>query len=217
MRLCDTEEILALAEKKKFSRRIPMWCDSAEPDRIKRWRRAGYNARGVKKESGSVRAQIDYLMGHMLTVSPRCPKKVPEGKMILTNKSAVRFFVKKEATLEQDKNIETKTNVVVYERHGLIALVDDTSSVIIGPAAEALNLAMTASAGECQISVGEELAAGHTYRVGIGKKAPLKGDDISAWPVWDGKAIKASAGTVIMIAECDADGRCLKCGVAIAS
>ena len=144
-------------------------------------------------------------------------KKVPEGKMILTNKSAVRFFVKKEATLEQDKNIETKTNVVVYERHGLIALVDDTSSVIIGPAAEALNLAMTASAGECQISVGEELAAGHTYRVGIGKKAPLKGDDISAWPVWDGKAIKASAGTVIMIAECDADGRCLKCGVAIAS
>lgn len=78
VRLCDTEEILALAEKKNFSRRIPMWCDSAEPDRIKRWRRAGYNARGVKKESGSVRAQIDYLIGHGLVVSPRCPNLIRE-------------------------------------------------------------------------------------------------------------------------------------------
>lgn len=144
-------------------------------------------------------------------------KKVPEGKMILTNKSAVRFFVKKEATLEQDKNIETKENTVVYERHGLIALVDDTGSVIIGASADELNLAMTAAAGECRISVGEELGAGHTYRMGIGMDQPLKGDDLSDWPVWNGEAIEADAGQMIMIAECDANGRCLKCGMAIAS
>lgn len=39
-----------------------MYCDSAEPDRIKMWQKAGYKrARGVLKEPGSVHAQIDYL------------------------------------------------------------------------------------------------------------------------------------------------------------
>lgn len=61
-------------------------------------------------------------------------KKVPNGKMYITNKEAVKFFVKKEATVEQDRNVETKDNTVVYERHGLVALVDDTSSVILGKA-----------------------------------------------------------------------------------
>ena len=121
------------------------------------------------------------------------------------------------ATLEQAKNIETKENTVVYERHGLIALVDDTASVIIGASADELNLAMTAAAGECRISVGEELGAGHTYRLGIGMDKPLKGDDLSDWPVWNGEAIEAEAGQTLMIAECDADGRCIKCGMAIAS
>ncbi len=37
-----------------------MWCDSAEPDRIKMWRKAGYHAEPVVKEPG-VSAQIDYL------------------------------------------------------------------------------------------------------------------------------------------------------------
>lgn len=78
LRYHDTEEILAAAAQKDFPRGAVMWCDSAEPDRIKRWRRAGYNARGVKKESGSVRAQIDYLLGHRLTVSPRCPNLIRE-------------------------------------------------------------------------------------------------------------------------------------------
>lgn len=59
-------------------------------------------------------------------------KLVPEGVIIVTNKDAVRFFVKKDATVEQARDIETKDNTVVYERHGLIALVDDTNSVILG-------------------------------------------------------------------------------------
>ena len=144
-------------------------------------------------------------------------KKVPEGKMIVTSKSAVRFFVKKEASLEQAKNIETKENTVVYERHGIIALVDDTASVIIGASPEGINLAMTAAAGECRISVGEELTPGHTYHVGIDVEKPLKGDDLSAWPVWNGEAIDAAAGQLILIAECDENGRCVKCGAAIAA
>jgi len=58
-------------------------------------------------------------------------RKVTGGKMYITNKEAIKFFVKKEATVEQDRNIETKDNTVVYERHGIVALVDDTSSVIL--------------------------------------------------------------------------------------
>ncbi|MGL5436604.1 MAG: PBSX family phage terminase large subunit [Lachnospiraceae bacterium] len=58
----DTSEIIELANRKNFRKDISMHCDSAEPDRIKMWKKAGYRkARGVKKEQGSVKAQIDYL------------------------------------------------------------------------------------------------------------------------------------------------------------
>lgn len=56
-------------------------------------------------------------------------KLVPEGTVYVTAKDQVKFFVKKAGTVEQDRDIETKNNTVVYERHGLIALVDDTKSV----------------------------------------------------------------------------------------
>lgn len=57
----DTGEIIELADKAGIRKNIPMHCDSAEPDRIKMWKKAGYKARGVKKEPNSVKAQIDYL------------------------------------------------------------------------------------------------------------------------------------------------------------
>ncbi|MBO5111434.1 MAG: hypothetical protein J6D21_12055 [Clostridia bacterium] len=145
-------------------------------------------------------------------------KKVPTGKMILTNKSAVRFFVKRESSLEQDRNIETKDNTVVYERHGLIALVDDTSSVIIGAGADTLNLLATMSEDGNTISVSEALTPGNSYRVGIGMDMALLGDDLSHLPVWNGTdPIVAKPGQTIIVAECNADGACVKCGMAIAA
>lgn len=56
-------------------------------------------------------------------------KLVPAGTVYVTAKDQVKFFVKKAGTVEQDRDIETKNNTVVYERHGLIALVDETKSV----------------------------------------------------------------------------------------
>lgn len=56
-------------------------------------------------------------------------KLVPADTVYVTAKDQVKFFVKKAGTIEQDRDIETKDNTVVYERHGLIALVDDTKSV----------------------------------------------------------------------------------------
>lgn len=58
-----------------------------------------------------------------------CSKLVPEGTIYITTKDAVKFFVKKAGSVEQDRDIETKDNTVVYERHGLMALVDETKSI----------------------------------------------------------------------------------------
>lgn len=56
-------------------------------------------------------------------------KLIPEGVAYITAKDQVKFFVKKTGTVEQDRDIETKDNTVVYERHGLMALVDETKSI----------------------------------------------------------------------------------------
>ena len=66
-----------------------MWCDSAEPDRIKAWRKAGYRAKEVDKggSNGSVKAQIDWLKGsadkhhvikRMIYVAPHCVNTIKE-------------------------------------------------------------------------------------------------------------------------------------------
>lgn len=60
----DTAEWIEIANKKGIPKDKIMYCDSAEPDRIKTWRKAGYRARGVKKEQGSIKAQIDWLKGN---------------------------------------------------------------------------------------------------------------------------------------------------------
>lgn len=56
---------------------------------------------------------------------------VPENTIYLTEKEAITLFVKKEGTVEQDRDIETKDNTVVYERHGVVALTNDTRSCVI--------------------------------------------------------------------------------------
>jgi hypothetical protein len=56
-------------------------------------------------------------------------KLVPNGTVYITAKDQVKFIVKKAGSVEQDRDIETKDNTVVYERHGLMALVDETKSI----------------------------------------------------------------------------------------
>lgn len=73
----DTEEIIQLAEG-KFEKHLTMYCDSAEPDRIKMWKKAGYRAVPVKKEPGSVHAQIDYLKQHKIHIHPSCVNTIKE-------------------------------------------------------------------------------------------------------------------------------------------
>lgn len=73
----DTEEIIKLAAG-RFNKKLRMWCDSAEPDRIKMWQKAGYKAKGVNKETNSVHAQIDYLKQHRIHIHPSCVNTIKE-------------------------------------------------------------------------------------------------------------------------------------------
>lgn len=76
----DTAEIIELAKDIDVTTKKQMWCDSAEPDRIKMWQKAGYRARGVDKggSQGSVKAQIDYLKQHRIVVDPSCVNTIKE-------------------------------------------------------------------------------------------------------------------------------------------
>lgn len=71
----DTGEIIAACIMPKH---VMMYCDSAEPDRIKTWRSSGYKAVAVKKEQGSVQAQIDYLKAHKIHIHPSCVNLMKE-------------------------------------------------------------------------------------------------------------------------------------------
>lgn len=83
----ETAEIIPLADK--IPKNKQMWCDSAEPDRIKMWKKAGFRARPVDKggSAGSVKAQIDWLKGvvtkdktiqRKILVHPHCVNTIKE-------------------------------------------------------------------------------------------------------------------------------------------
>ena len=74
----DTAEIIQMADAASFNKQLIMWCDSAEPDRIKMWQKAGYKARPVKKEPNSVKAQIDHLKQHKIHIHPSCVNTIKE-------------------------------------------------------------------------------------------------------------------------------------------
>lgn len=73
-----TQEIIDLANAALIPTDRPMYCDSAEPDRIKMWREAGYAIRRVVKEQNSVRAQIDWLKQRNIFIHPQCVETIRE-------------------------------------------------------------------------------------------------------------------------------------------
>lgn len=72
----ETNEIIDLAQG-SFDKTKFMYCDAAEPDRIKMWTKAGYRAKAVKKTKGAngkgyVVSQIDWLKGRKIYIHPDC-------------------------------------------------------------------------------------------------------------------------------------------------
>lgn len=87
----DTAEIIPIAIQKGIPTNRTMWCDSAEPDRITTWKKAGFRAKAVVKENTNEKkyqaAQIDWLKGivgkrkiikRMIYVHPHCVNTIKE-------------------------------------------------------------------------------------------------------------------------------------------
>lgn len=77
----DTAELIEKALSLGVDKKRVMWCDSAEPDRIKMWQKAGFHhAKGVDKggSAGSVKAQIDWLKQRRIFVHPSCTNTIKE-------------------------------------------------------------------------------------------------------------------------------------------
>lgn len=79
----DTTEIIPLAEKAEIPKDKVMWCDSAEPDRIRMWKSSGYMAKPVKKtkhakDRSYVNGQIDWLKQRKIFVHPSCVNTIKE-------------------------------------------------------------------------------------------------------------------------------------------
>lgn len=76
----DTSEIIDIADKMDLVGK--MWCDSAEPDRIKTWKKAGYKAEGVTKEKTTGQkyqaTQIDWLKRRKIYIHPSCVNTMRE-------------------------------------------------------------------------------------------------------------------------------------------
>lgn len=78
-----TEEIIQLTDEADFPKEKRMWCDSAEPDRIKTWLKAGYRAKAVKKEKTKEKkkyqaVQIDWLKRRRIYIDPSCVNTITE-------------------------------------------------------------------------------------------------------------------------------------------
>lgn len=76
----DTNELIELALQLGIEKKKQMWCDSAEPDRIQMWKKAGFRAKGVDKggSAGSIKAQIDWLKQRKIYVHPHCVNTIKE-------------------------------------------------------------------------------------------------------------------------------------------
>lgn len=76
-----TSEIIEIAEE-NISKDIFMYCDSAEPDRIKDFKKAGFKALPVKKEKVTgntyINNQINWLKERRIYIHPSCKNLIKE-------------------------------------------------------------------------------------------------------------------------------------------
>lgn len=68
----DTGEIIEELNAEGWDKKQLMYCDSAEPDRIRMLRKEGFNAHAVVKGAGSVKDQINWLKQRKIHIHPSC-------------------------------------------------------------------------------------------------------------------------------------------------
>lgn len=173
----------------------------------------------IRKDSDFIAARSGEIMytgqfGTLCGIPVLFSANVPDGMAIITDKNAVRFFVKKDASLEQDRDITSKINLLVYERCGLIALVDDTSTIVLGKAAPALSVTLVSG----KVTVSGKTDASNAIYYRHSSHAALLGEDVTSWTKWDGTStIPNTVTETYSFAEADSDGKCVASATCVAA
>ncbi len=129
-------------------------------------------------------------------------KLVPDGCVILATKAAVTYFRKKSVETEQDRDMNTRKNILYGRQVGVVAFTDADECVIIAPAGTAPTISTTA------IPAGEDVTIAGTCtsgaRVAIYVNGTQAGNAIVSGAAWsytldkvaDGDSVKAVAYVV---------------------
>ena len=109
-----TGEAIAELNARGADKSIPMWCDSAEPDRIRELKQSGYNARPVAKTTGAREAGYDWLKRHRIVVDPsRLESEAVRGELKRT-----RHYQKPGTDVYTDKVVDVDDHVADTARYG---------------------------------------------------------------------------------------------------
>ncbi len=132
----DTSEIIQLAEG-KLNKNLVMWCDSAEPDRIQMWKRAGYyRAQGVKKtpfqeekalagatKKTYINSQIDWLKQREIIIHPSCVNTIKEIQQWKWKKD-------KETNQYIDEPVDVFDDAMAALRYGCTTKIQQRRSIL---------------------------------------------------------------------------------------
>lgn len=99
--------------------------------------------------------------------------------------------------------------------NGVIKLSD--GSIVELPATHITQLTLTSTkgsqAGYTVITVAEVKGEGNNYKYKLGNVLPAKHQDLSNWTNWNGTdEIQGDSGAWLLVAECDASNKAVKCG-----
>jgi phage terminase large subunit len=109
-----TGEAIRLLEERGAPRDKPMYCDSAEPDRIRELQQAGYQAVAVEKRQGAREAGFDWMKRHRIVVD----HEAAEAEAVKNELRRTRHKKKPGADKFTDEVVDRDDHVADSGRYG---------------------------------------------------------------------------------------------------
>ena len=110
-------EFINLLNESKMPKNTAMYCDSAEPDRIKELKQGGFKAFPVKKDKNSVKSQIEYLRQRKIYIDGGCRNTVKEIQNYRYKKdSATGEYIDEPLELDDDAIAALRYGIEPYRR-----------------------------------------------------------------------------------------------------
>lgn len=120
----DTSELIRIASDRGVRQSHMMICDSAEPDRIKQWRKAGFKAYPVHKYEGSVKAQIDWLKQFKkIYINTKCVNTWKESKSYTWKQDKHGKFLDEPVTIFDDAMAALRYSKDLFSKKGRLSAV----------------------------------------------------------------------------------------------